>query len=96
MQLNHGVTSARLWSANKNGGDRRLSNGLLVLALFIFFLNRLRLWHFLFLLFFFTIPAGWLDHGDDLFDLGLGLQVGQLLRITIKVEQLRDSIGLAQ
>ena len=96
MQLDHGVTSARLWSANENGGDGRLSNGLLVLVLFIFFLDGLRLWHFLFLLFFFTLSAGWLDHGDDLFALGLGLQVGQLLRITIKVEQLRDSIGLAQ
>ena len=96
MQLDHSITSARLWSANENGGDGRLSNGLLVLVLFIFFLDRLRLWHFLFLLFFFTLSTGWLDHGDDLFDLGLWLQVGQLLRITIKVEQLRDSIGLAQ
>ena len=94
-QFNHSVTDTRLRSTDEYWGDRRLGHGLLVLLFLVLF--RSRLGFRLLLLFFFllALTLGWLDRRNLLF-FWLRLQVGQLLSVSVKIEQLRDSVRLAQ
>lgn len=93
-QFNHGVTCARLGSTYEKRSYRRLDLLLLVLFFLIFIVDGLRFRNFLFLILIIFIPR-WLDHWGFL-RLGLWLQMGKLLDISIEVEQLRDSIRLSQ
>ena len=96
MQLNHGIASAWLGSAVEDRCHGWLRHRLLVLLLlFIFFWGR---WLFLllFLVRLFAFALGWLDGHLLLYD-GLRLvKIGQLLHVAIEIEQLRDSVRLAQ
>ena len=94
LQLNHGITSAWFRSSNENRSYGRFDLLLFLLALIIiFFSGGLFLLHFLFFLAFLTLSAGRLDN-DWLLFLGDWLQVSKFIGISIKVEQLRDSIWL--
>ena len=97
MQLNHSIASAWLGSAVEDRCHGWLRHRLLVLLLLvIFFLGGSWLLLSLFLVRLFAFALGWLDRHLLLYD-GLRLvKMGQLLRIAIEIEQLRDSVRLAQ
>ena len=97
MQLNHGIASAWLGSAVEDRCHGWLRHRLLVLLLLVFFfLCGSWLLLSLFLVRLFAFALGWLDGRLLLYD-GLGLvKMGQLLRIAIEIEQLRDSVRLSQ
>ena len=97
MKLNHGITSAWLGSAVEDRCHGWLRHRLLVLLLLvIFFLSGSWLLLLLFLVRLLAFALGWLDSHLLLYDwLGL-VKMGQLLRVAIEIEQLRDSVRLAQ
>ena len=97
FQLNHGVFSAWLGPSYEKRGNRWLDLRLLVLFLLIVFLfGRRGLLFFLFVFTFFAFATGFLNFRSGFFRFRLGLQVGELIGIAIEVEQLRDTVGLAQ
>ena len=97
MQLDHCVTSAWLWSPDEYRCYGWLRHRLFVLILFVFlFLGCSRLWLLLLFSTFFTLAARCFGLHNRLFNLRLRLQMCKLLRITIEIEQLRDSIRLTQ
>lgn len=97
MQFNHGVSYAGFWPANQDWGYGGLGHGLLVFVLFVIFFSD-GLWHSLFLLFptLLAFCAGCLDRSGDFFLFRLWLQVSQLFLIAIEIEQLRNSVRLAE
>ena len=96
MQLNHGIASTWLGSAVEDRCYGWLRHRLLVLLLLVFFFLCGRLFLLLFLVRLFAFALGWLDGHLLLYD-GLRLvKIGQLLHVAIEIEQLRDSVRLAQ
>ena len=96
MQLNHGIASAWLGSAVEDRCHGWLRHRLLVLLLLVFFFLGGRLFLLLFLVRLFAFALGRLDGHLLLYD-GLRLvKIGQLLHVAIEIEQLRDSVRLAQ
>ena len=96
MQLNHGIASAWLGSAVEDRCHGWLRHRLLVLLLLFIFFWGGRLFLLLFLVRLFAFALGWLDGHLLLYD-GLRLvKIGQLLHVAIEIEQLRDSVRLAQ
>lgn len=98
VEFDNCVSCAGLGSSNQNWGNRWLCLLLLVLFFFIFIIiTSWLLGRGLFFLFIFVIGSFWLflDDNDFLY-FWLGLKMGQCFCITIKVEQLRDSVGLTQ
>ena len=96
MQLNHGIASAWLGSAVEDRCHGWLRHRLLVLLLLVLFFLGGRLFLLLFLVRLFAFALGRLDGHLLLYD-GLRLvKIGQLLHVAIEIEQLRDSVRLAQ
>ena len=97
MQLNHGVAGARLGSPDEHRCYGWLRNGLFVLALFIFlFLSGGWLLFRLFCSTHIAIVFSNFFGLNRFFNFWLRLQVRQLFCVTIEIEQLRDSVRLAQ
>lgn len=99
IQLNNSVSSAWFRTTDQDRSHRWLGLLLLVLLLFVFFviddgfLDR----GFFFFFIILSVLAFWLFlWNDNFFDLGLGLQMGQLFLVTVEVKQLRDSVRLTQ
>ena len=96
MQLNHGIASTWFGSAVEDRCHGWLRHRLLVLLLLFIFFWGGRLFLLLFFVRLFAFALGWLDGHLLLYD-GLRLvKIGQLLHVAIEIEQLRDSVRLAQ
>lgn len=96
MQLNHGIASAWFGSAVEDRCHGWLRHRLLVLLLLVFFFLGGRLFLLLFLVRLFAFALGWLDGHLLLYHRLRLVKIGQLLHVAIEIEQLRDSVRLAQ
>ena len=95
MKFNHGITGARHGAAIENWGDRRLRLELLRLPCVRCIINIVR-WLLRSILGAILATIVFYFGGLNLFFLLFRLiQVGQLIRIAIKVEELSDTVGLA-
>ena len=95
MKFNHGITGARLGAAIENWGDGRLRLELLRLPCVRCVINVV-CWLLRSILGAILATIVLYFGGLNLFFLLFRLiQVGQLIRIAIKVEELSDTVGLA-
>lgn len=97
MKFNDCVSLAGLGPANQNWGYGWLSFLLLVFLFFILVVIGRRVFRWgLFLFFFIVFTSGLLFNDNDFLFFGLGLEMGKFFLVTIEVEQLRNSVWLAQ
>lgn len=97
MKFNDSVSLAGFRSANQNWGYGWLSFLLLVFLFFILVVIGNRVFRRgLFLFFFIVFTSGLLFNDNDFLFFGLGLEMGEFFLVAIEVEQLRNSVWLAQ